>query len=243
MRSGLGNNFDQLSRVQFGAWTPSSWADLVAHFARDYGVDSDAVGTPAVATDGIHRWYAQNDAGIYIEQTSGTLKPTLTDDSGVLRPRFDGAGDYMSGTLSALQTSTFAMGFRYVASGGSAYKILGCLGASGVSIGHLVWLGQHNDNAIGGSNNFASTDIKGGANDTSKHTLIAVRTPTTFEIFLDNVSLGSVATSGTATSGIVIGGYRDFSLTANADINDIVVGDADIGSDRTNLHTYLYGRA
>lgn len=97
MRSGLGNNFDQLSRVSIGAWTPG----MIPGYAFDYdfttGACNDAGTTPAANGDGLYRLTPAAQPTLYAEQTSSGLRPAYNvAGNGYRSATFDGSDDFLS---------------------------------------------------------------------------------------------------------------------------------------------------
>ncbi len=83
MRSGLGNNFDQLLRVPLGAWSPNSiGAALVGEFDILQKVYKDAGTTLSADTENVYRWTSLNDPAVYWERSVTGDQPTLQTVSG-----------------------------------------------------------------------------------------------------------------------------------------------------------------
>lgn len=71
MQSYLGNNFEQLSRVPMGAWTPAAMASpLVFLYVDPLYCFSDAGTTPCIASSTVYRWVDIITGAIYDQSDS-----------------------------------------------------------------------------------------------------------------------------------------------------------------------------
>lgn len=98
MRSQLGNNFEQLSRVPIGAWTPASLgSSLKLWISADSGTYSDAGTTPSVADGVVQQWNDRSGNG-YNLSGAGGVRPLLKTNilNSLPAVRFDATDDRLT---------------------------------------------------------------------------------------------------------------------------------------------------
>lgn len=218
-------------------WNPFSLGSALKQWNDPYSnVYSDAGSTAAVIdTDSIQQWNDQSGNGNHLSQAGSTLRPLYKTVSGKKLMLFDGSNDSMANTVTAYQTCTFIVGYKFVNLGGAVYKIAAGMG-DGAGAATTIFHGKDATTAktIISANNFAY-DCLGAAADAASHVSIAIRTPTTFKGYFDGaqIDVTKTITSGTQASGMIIGAYPGGSLNANIYISDVILtntalSDADI---------------